>query len=194
MILANDDEGQMIVEQHKLCVKVLRLNLSEVFQYLNAQPILNEMVEKKLITPQKKGQVECYTSKYAQNISAGKAMFSTMENPTFLLSLCDILEGTDCPDQMKLAVKLRSGMCSTTITKCSSALYIGMAKILSVIDVLGYDGHNSSFSSPSSPPPPHSDSTSITKKGNMKLCGYVGFHKAKRDWKCFKQYIIKGGR
>ena len=103
----------MAVEQQKLSAKVLRLNLSEVFQYLSAQPILNEMVDKKLIGPQKKGEVECYTSKYAQNISAGMAMFSTMESPpTFLLSLCDILEGTDCPDQMKLAVKLRSGMCS----------------------------------------------------------------------------------
>ena len=50
---------------------------------------------------------------YAQNISASIAMFFTMEKPPiFLLSLCDILEGTDCPDQMKLAIKLRSGMCS----------------------------------------------------------------------------------
>ena len=106
----------MAVEQQKLCSKVLRLNLSEVLQYLNAQPILDEMVEKKLIKPQKKGEVEAYTSKYAQNISAGIAMFFTLESPpTFLLSLCDVLEGTDCPDQMKLAVKLRSGMCSTVM-------------------------------------------------------------------------------
>ena len=106
----------MAVEQRKLCCKVLRLNFGEVFQYLNAQLILNEMVEMKLIGPQNKGEVECYTSKYAQNISAGKAIFSTMESPpTYLLSLCDILEGTDCPDQMKLAVKLRSGMCSTVM-------------------------------------------------------------------------------
>ena len=106
----------MAVEQRKLCCKVLRLNLSEVLQYLNAQPILNEMVEKKLIKPRKKGEVEAYTSKYAQNISASIAMFFILESPpTFLLSLCDILEGTDCPDQMKLAVKLRSGMCSTVM-------------------------------------------------------------------------------
>ena len=32
----------------------------------------------------------------------------------------------------------------------SSALFIGMAKVLPIIDVLGYDGQNSSFSSPSS--------------------------------------------
>ena len=37
------------------------------------------------------------------------------------------------------------------ITKHSSALYIGMAKVLPIIDALGYDGQNSSFSS--SPPP-----------------------------------------
>ena len=57
----------------------------------------------------------------------------------------------------------------TGITKHSSALYIGMAKVLPIIDVLGYDGQNSSFSSsppppPPPPPPPYSDSTPITQK------------------------------
>ena len=37
------------------------------------------------------------------------------------------------------------------ITKHSSALYIGMAKVLPIIDLLGYDWQNSSFSS--YPPP-----------------------------------------
>ena len=50
----------------------------------------------------------------------------------------------------------------TGITKHGSALYIGMAKVLPIIDVLSYDGQNSSFSSP----PPHSDSTPITQKGS----------------------------
>ena len=52
------------------------------------------------------------------------------------------------------------------ITKHSSALYIGMTKVLHIIDVLGYDGQNSSFSSspPPPPPPPYSDSTPITQK------------------------------
>ena len=45
------------------------------------------------------------------------------------------------------------------ITKHGSALYIGMAKVLLVIDVLGYDEQNPSFSSPS-------DSTPITQKGS----------------------------
>ena len=47
-----------------------------------------------------------------------------------------------------------------SITKHSSALYIGMAKVLPIIDVLGYDGQNS-FSSSSC-----SDSTPITQKGS----------------------------
>ena len=42
---------------------------------------------------------------------------------------------------------------------------IGMAKVLPIIDVLGYDGQNSSFSS-SPPPPPYSDSTPIAQKGS----------------------------
>ena len=54
-------------------------------------------------------------------------------------------------------------MCSSkNITKHSSALYIGMAKVLPIINVLGYDGQNSSFSSP----PPRSDSTPITQEGS----------------------------
>ena len=94
-----------------LGAKVLRLNLSEVYQSLNAQSILSEMVERKLIQPQKRGEAEGYSSKYAQNISAGVALFFTMEiPPTFALDLCNILEATDCPKQRKLAVKLRSGL------------------------------------------------------------------------------------
>ena len=50
------------------------------------------------------------------------------------------------------------------ITKHNSALYIGMAKALPIIDVLGYDGQNSSFSSSSSSSSPRSDSTPITQK------------------------------
>ena len=48
------------------------------------------------------------------------------------------------------------------VTKHGSALYIGMAKVLPIIDVLGYDGQNSSFSS--SPSSSRSDSTPITQK------------------------------
>ena len=51
------------------------------------------------------------------------------------------------------------------ITKHSSALYIGIAKVLPIIDVLGYDGQNSSFSSSSSSSS-CSDSTPITQKGS----------------------------
>ena len=51
------------------------------------------------------------------------------------------------------------------ITKHSSGLYIGMAKVLPIIDVLGYDGQNSLFSSsPLSSSP--SDSTPITQEGS----------------------------
>ena len=59
------------------------------------------------------------------------------------------------------------------ITKHSSALYIGIAKVLPIIDVLGYDGQNSSFSSSSSSSSSFSsssssclDSTPITQKGS----------------------------
>ena len=51
------------------------------------------------------------------------------------------------------------------ITKHGSALYIGMAKVLPIIDVLGYDGQNSSFSS-SPPSSSCSDLTLITQEGS----------------------------
>ena len=66
---------------------------------------------------------------------------------------------------------------SQHITKHSSALYIGMAKVLPIIDVLGYDGQNSSFSSS------FRFNTHNSKKKpyiNMKLCDYVGFRNGKR--------------
>ena len=96
-----------------ISAKVLRINLSEVYQSLNAQSILSEMVERKLIQPQKRGEAESYSSKYAQNISAGVTLFNKKSPPTFALDLCNILEVTDCPKQRKLAVKLRSGLVYT---------------------------------------------------------------------------------
>ena len=57
-------------------------------------------------------------------------------------------------------------ICTNYHKKNSSALYIGMAKVLPIIDVLGYDGQNSSSSSPPPPPPSRSDSTPITQKGS----------------------------
>ena len=47
------------------------------------------------------------------------------------------------------------------IKKHVSALYIVMVKVLPIIDVLGYNGQNPSFSSS----PSRSDSTPITQKG-----------------------------
>ena len=56
------------------------------------------------------------------------------------------------------------------VYKALLCFVIGMAKVLPIIDVLGYDGQNSSFSSPPPPPPPPppspSDSTLITQKGS----------------------------
>ena len=50
------------------------------------------------------------------------------------------------------------------ITKHGSAL--GMAKVLPIIDVLGYNGQNSSFYFSPPPPSPCSDSTPITQEGS----------------------------
>ena len=96
-------------EQRKICSKVLRLNLSNIYQFLNVQLILNEMVAKTLIQPQRKGDVEAYSSKYAQNISAGIALFER-ESTQHVLDLCGILQATDSSEQRQLAVMLATGI------------------------------------------------------------------------------------
>ena len=58
-----------------------------------------------------------------------------------------------------------------SLYKASTDALIGMAKVLPIIDVLGYDGQNSSFSSSSSSsssssPPSRSDLTPITQEGS----------------------------
>ena len=105
-----EDEGALVAQQHMFAMKALRLSLSEVYQNLNAQSILQEMVEGKVIQPQNKGAAEAYSSEYAQNISAWVALFNMQSPATFLFALCSILESRDSPKQMKLAMTLRSGM------------------------------------------------------------------------------------
>ncbi|CAI8025277.1 Ankyrin repeat domain-containing protein 50 [Geodia barretti] len=103
-----EDKELMVAEKDMSKTKVLRLNLSEIYQYLNAKSILHEMVERKLITSQQKGNAEAYSSAYAQNISAGVALFETGSSPTVALDLCTILEATDFQGGKKLAMKLTS--------------------------------------------------------------------------------------
>ena len=105
-----EDEGALVAQQRMFGAEVLRLSLTEVYQNLNAQSILQEMVEGKLIQPQNKGAAEAYSSKYAQNISAGVALFNMRSPATFLFVLCSILESRDSPKQRKLAMTLRSGI------------------------------------------------------------------------------------
>ena len=104
-----EDEGLIVAKQRMSKARVLRLNFSEVYQYLNAESILHEMVGRKLITSQQKEYAESCNSKYAQNISAAVALLDGRVPPTVLYDMCDILEATDSPEQSKLAMKLRSG-------------------------------------------------------------------------------------
>ena len=98
-----EDEGVLVAQQCMFAMKALRLSLSEVYQNL-------EMVEGKVIQPQNKGAADAYSSDYAQNISAGVALFNMQSPSTVLFALCSILESRDSPKQRKLAMTLRSGM------------------------------------------------------------------------------------
>ena len=94
-----------------LSAKVIRLNLSELYQHLNAGSILQQMVDGQLIQQGKMKDAKAYDSKYGQNISAATALFSTVKiSPTFLLHLCDILDDGGTSQQRSLTLKLRSGL------------------------------------------------------------------------------------
>ena len=93
-----------------LGAKVVRLNLSELYQHLNAGSILQQMVDCQLIQPGKMKDAEAYDSKYAQNLSAAIALFYMVKSPpTFLLNMCDILDDEGTTQQRNLTLKLRSG-------------------------------------------------------------------------------------
>ena len=94
------------VEERMLSSKVTRLNISELYQHLNAESLLQQMVDRQLISTAKKKDVAMYTHKYAQNSVATSALFSKDNPPTFFLTLCDVLEA----HKIKLAINLRSGM------------------------------------------------------------------------------------
>ena len=94
-----------------LSAKVARLNISELYQYLNAESVLQQMVDRQLILPEKMTNAVAYTHNYAQNSVAISALFSTLSSPPmFLMHLCDVLEATGNSQQLNLATKLRSGM------------------------------------------------------------------------------------
>ena len=77
----------------------------------------------------------------------------------------DLIDTLYCNNRAYCPIPITAINVTTFITKHSSALYIGIAKVLPIIDVLGYDGQNSSFSSSSSSSS-CSDSTPITQKGS----------------------------
>ena len=105
-----EDERLIVAERDIFGAKVLRLNISEIYQCLHAQSLLKELVKKGLILPQTKKEAESYTSKYAQNIIAGVGLLSMYSPPKFLQGLFDTLEAVDAPEQKKLTMKLKSGI------------------------------------------------------------------------------------
>ena len=88
-----------------------RLNISELYQHLRAESILQQMVDRQLILPTNKENTVAYSHKYAQNCVATSALFTTLSSPpTFLPSLCDVLEAAGNSQQHNLAAILRSGI------------------------------------------------------------------------------------
>ena len=99
----------MVAEQRIVNAKVIRLNLSELYQHLNAGSILQQMVDGQLIQPGNMKDAEAYDSKYAKNLSTSLALLSRQSPPTRLLNFCTVLDTSGTSQQTKLALKLRSG-------------------------------------------------------------------------------------
>ena len=116
------EEGLLVARHRIQSSKILRVNLSEIYQYLHAESILDEMVKRRLI--QSYTDIISYQSNYAKNIAAGLAILSTArKHPLYLLSLCYILKSRGCPQQRYLALKLRSG---TFLHNLFSSIYINV--------------------------------------------------------------------
>ena len=97
------------VEQKILACKVLRLNISELYQHFNAASILQQMEDEEIVPPTLKEKALLYAEKYAKNMAAFSAIFSSgLVSQTLLLSLCGKCEITGTPEQQRLATKLRS--------------------------------------------------------------------------------------
>ena len=106
-----------------ISAKVLRINLSEVYQSLNAQSILSEMVERKLIQPQKRGEAEGYSSKYAQNISAGVTLFNKKSFTHIHIRSLQYSRGHRLPqtEEVSSEAQIRSGIYCRVNINCLDA-------------------------------------------------------------------------
>ena len=120
IIVCKDDALMIAVEQSILRAMVTRLNLSELYQHLNAGSILQQMVDGQFIQPKNLKDAQEYHSKYAKNHSVSLALLSSESSRTELLDLCIVLDASGTTSQQtKLALKLRSG-------KIVSAFSIGL--------------------------------------------------------------------
>ena len=92
-----------------LGAKVTRLNFSELYQHLNAAAVLQQLVDRQLLSPAQKTDAESYHQIYVQNHVSIVSLFTADNPPSFLLLLCDILEASSTAEHSTLAAKLRSG-------------------------------------------------------------------------------------
>ena len=101
-----EDERVLVAQQAMFGAKALRLSLSEVYQNLNAQSILQEMVEGNSSSH----SIREMLRPTALDMHRIFQLFNVRSPSTFLFALCSILESRDSPKQRKLAMTLRSGM------------------------------------------------------------------------------------
>ena len=106
-----------------ISAKVLRLNLSEVYQSLNAQSILCEMVERKLIQPQKRGEAEGYSSKFAQYFSWSGFVLHNGDSTHIFIRSVQYSGGYRLPQTEEVSSKaqIRSGIYCRVNINCLDA-------------------------------------------------------------------------
>jgi ankyrin repeat protein/serine/threonine protein kinase len=131
----SSDEKIVEAERDIYGTKVVQLNLSELYQFLNVKTIIHQMAERGLDIHENVEDIEIHTSQYAQNLSAVVALveLQTERSLHFLFSLCQILETTGCPKQKQLAEKLKSDLekqCSKRKTGVLQRFYPSLQNIL----------------------------------------------------------------
>ena len=100
-------EELSVADQHMFRARVVRKNLTLLYQHLAVADILPALVEKGMISEANRKEVETYAQKYAQHIVIIGSLFSSEYPADGLVRLSDVLAMT--PGQEQVAGKLLDG-------------------------------------------------------------------------------------
>lgn len=107
----DEPEGPEAITEHEQYMKygrVVRINYSLLYGYLDAEKLLPKLPDKDLISEAKFKAAESYQQRFAKNAVVVDALLKIDRPSNGLLKLCDTLETT--PGQQHIGRKLLKGI------------------------------------------------------------------------------------